>query len=115
LLSAKTRIVLVLLTGTLLGLSVSLGGSVVFQRHAQAAAKSAELPAEYLELLSHVLRRVRSEYVDPVDDRALVAGAIRGILSELDSHSRYLDVDEYEGIRIVTPRQFLDLLEGGTR
>jgi carboxyl-terminal processing protease len=103
LLAVKARTVLVLLVGTVLGLSVSFGGSVLSQRHAQAAARTtAEVPAEYVELLSHVLRRVRNEYVDDIDDDVLLANAIRGMLSELDPHSRYLDADEYEGIRIST-------------
>jgi carboxyl-terminal processing protease len=38
-----------------------------------------------------VFERVRSEYVDQVDDKTLMRGAIDGMLSSLDPHSSYLD------------------------
>jgi carboxyl-terminal processing protease len=45
---------------------------------------------------------VRNEYVDALDERRLVEGAIRGIVAELDEHSRFLDAAEYEDIRVAT-------------
>jgi carboxyl-terminal processing protease len=57
---------------------------------------------ENLELVADVLHRVRNEYVDALDERRLVEGAIRGIVAELDEHSRFLDAAEYEDIRVAT-------------
>jgi carboxyl-terminal processing protease len=101
--SSKVRSILVLGVGTVLGLTVALGVSVLSERYVrrQAAAASATSP-EYLALLGEVIERVRGEYVDQVDDRQLVEGAIRGIVEELDQHSRFLDSSEYEDIRIAT-------------
>jgi carboxyl-terminal processing protease len=48
------------------------------------------------------MERVRREYVDPNDDQRLIESAIRGVVNELDPHSRYLDSAEYEDIRITT-------------
>src|SRR5690606_32043900 len=49
-----------------------------------------------------VVERVRAEYVDTIDDERLVRSAIRGMLEELDAHSKYLDRTQYEEIRIST-------------
>jgi carboxyl-terminal processing protease len=57
---------------------------------------------ENLALLAEALGRVRREYVDAIDEDRLVADAINGMLEGLDRHSRYLDHDQYEDIRIAT-------------
>ena len=51
---------------------------------------------------NRVLDHVRREYVAVVDDKQLIDSAIHGIISELDSHSRYLSPTDYEEIRIST-------------
>ncbi|RKF19091.1 S41 family peptidase [Altericroceibacterium spongiae] len=38
-----------------------------------------------------VYQRIKSSYVEPVDDDTLIRGAIDGMLSSLDPHSSYLD------------------------
>jgi carboxyl-terminal processing protease len=101
--SLKVRSILVLVVGTVLGLTVSLGTNLIAQRKARHAEEiSAALPPQYQQLLSAVIERVRREYVDQIDDERLVEGAIRGIISELDQHSRFLDSTEYEDIKITT-------------
>jgi carboxyl-terminal processing protease len=45
---------------------------------------------------------VRQDYVDNIDDHALMESAIRGMVSALDPHSAFLDSDEYDEIRIST-------------
>ncbi|MBD3730006.1 MAG: S41 family peptidase [Sphingomonadales bacterium] len=45
---------------------------------------------EFAKLFA-VYQRVKASYVDPVDDKALVKGAINGMLASLDPHSAYLD------------------------
>jgi carboxyl-terminal processing protease len=69
-------------------------------RHPRAAAPTVSF--ESAELVAEVIDRVRREYVDRIDDRQLVEGAIRGIVKELDQHSSYLDPSQYEEIRIST-------------
>src|SRR3546814_17873663 len=39
---------------------------------------------------------VKEAYVEPVDDKALMDSAIRGLLLDLDPHSAYLDKDDAE-------------------
>ncbi|KQN31696.1 peptidase S41 [Sphingomonas sp. Leaf34] len=49
-----------------------------------------------------VFNRVKAEYVDKVDDKTLIKGAIQGMLSSLDPHSSYVDALDYENLRIMT-------------
>jgi carboxyl-terminal processing protease len=97
--SLKVRGLLAVGIGTLLGLSLSLGSSVLADRDAR---ESASLPWEQARLLAEVLERVKRDYVDDVDDERLIEAAIRGMVADLDPHSSYLDQEEYEEIRIST-------------
>ncbi len=94
----KARGALVLVLGIVLGLSFSLGGGVLAERD----APSKTLPWEDARLLAEVLERVKQEYVEPVEDHELMESAVRGMVTHLDSHSQFLDPDEYEEIRINT-------------
>jgi carboxyl-terminal processing protease len=92
----------VLVVGTVLGLTVALAASVLAQLRERTSVVAQTETDPYLELLTEVMERVRREYVDSIDERKLVEGAIKGILEELDEHSRFLDSSEYEDIRIAT-------------
>jgi carboxyl-terminal processing protease len=81
-----------------LGLTASLG-TVVF---ASRDADSDSLPWDDVRLLTEVLERVKQEYVEPVDDHRLMESAVRGMVTNLDPHSQFLDAEEYEEIRIST-------------
>ena len=98
----KIRSLPILLVGIVLGLSVALGADLLRQRQSlqEAAAGAARL--QDAEVLIEVLERIGREYVDVIDDSQLFESAIRGVLGELDSHSRYLAPDDYEDIRIST-------------
>ena len=52
-----------------------------------------------LSLFASVLRLVRRHYVEPMDERRLLRGAVRGMLAELDPHSSFLDSDALEVLR----------------
>ena len=98
----KIRSLPILLVGIVLGLSVALGADLLrqWQSLQEAAAGAARL--QDAEVLIEVLERIGREYVDVIDDSQLFESAIRGVLGELDSHSRYLAPDDYEDIRIST-------------
>ena len=100
--SLKVRSVLVLVVGTVLGLTVSLGSGLLGERQSTQEAAVASVRMQDVQLLAEVIERVRREYVDVVDDSQLIESAIRGMISELDSHSRYLGPEDYEEIRINT-------------
>ncbi len=61
---------------------------------------------EQLELFGDIFERVRSEYVEEVDDKALIEAAIDGMLRSLDPHSSFLSVDDAEDMRIRTRGEF---------
>lgn len=96
--SLTVRSVLILLVGTTLGFSLSVGSGVLAERETGKDV----LPWDDARLLAEVLERVREEYVEPVDDHALIESAVRGMVTNLDPHSQFLDTEEYEEIRIST-------------
>jgi carboxyl-terminal processing protease len=99
--SLRVRSVLVLVIGTVLGLTVSIGSSMLSERAARPARLD-PVDDEYLDLLAEAMQRVRREYVNQIDDQTLVENAIRGMLEGLDQHSSYLDSEQYEDIQIAT-------------
>jgi len=55
-----------------------------------------------LDQFMAVFERVRSEYVDKVDDATLIKGAIDGMLESLDPHSSYLDARDFKNMQSTT-------------
>jgi carboxyl-terminal processing protease len=55
-----------------------------------------------LDQFMNVFERVRSEYVDKVDDKTLIKGAIDGMLTSLDPHSSYLDARDFTNLKTQT-------------
>jgi len=96
--SFRAKSALILLLGGVLGIALSMGGGVLAER--DTARDS--LPWDDARLLAEVLERVKEEYVEPVADSDLIENAVRGMVTSLDSHSRFLDSEEYEEIRIST-------------
>lgn len=64
------------------------------------------LPLDELRTFSEVFGRIKSDYVESVDDRALLESAIRGMLSGLDPHSSYLNKEEYRDLQVGTTGEF---------
>lgn len=65
------------------------------QSAAAAAAGQAQLSLDDLRTFTDVFNQIRHNYVEPVDDHALLNSAIRGMLGDLDPHSAYLEVDQF--------------------
>ena len=68
---------------------------------AQVAAADTNTYKE-LETFMSVFERVRSNYVDKVDDHTLIKGAIDGMLAALDPHSAYEEGGEYSQLKATT-------------
>jgi carboxyl-terminal processing protease len=97
------RGMLAALVGVALGVAFSHGSpGVPASRDAGADA----LAAEDTRLLAEVLERVRREYVDRIDEEALVEAAIRGVIADLDPHSAFLGPAEFSDIRISTSGRY---------
>ena len=90
---------LVLVVGTVLGLSLSFGGEFIARL---SAVEEEDLSWEQARLFAEVMDRIKEDYVEPINDRELMESAIRGMVADLDAHSQYLDADEYQDIRIST-------------
>ncbi len=97
--SLKVRAVLVVVIGLVMGFSLSFGGGLIGN---DRAPDKEELAWEQARLFAEVLERVKRDYVEPIDDAELLESAIRGMVSDLDAHSQYLDASEYRDIRIST-------------
>lgn len=77
--------------------------------HPASAAPATDrpgLPLEELRAFAEVLDRIRSAYVEEVDDRTLLENAIVGMLSRLDPHSSYLDEEAYRSLQEATSGEF---------
>jgi carboxyl-terminal processing protease len=57
---------------------------------------------QQLDQLMNVFEKVRREYVDKVDDKTLIQGAINGMLESLDPHSSYLDARDFTNLKTQT-------------
>jgi carboxyl-terminal processing protease len=88
------------LSGTLLGLSLAIGHSVY------ALKDDDQIPYADLQAFTEVFSRVKSDYVEAVDDKKLIEDAIRGMLNGLDPHSSYLNTSEFSDLKIGTTGQF---------
>ena len=95
----RTRAILVVVVGTVMGLSLSLSGGLLASRQ-QPEPDAADV--DQARVLAEVMARVKRDYVDSVDDSVLLENAIRGMVGDLDPHSQFLDADEYRDIRIST-------------
>jgi len=89
------------LLGTILGASLTLGQGVWATRNADHS-----LPLEQMRTFTDVFSRIKSDYVEEVSDEELLEYAIRGMLNGLDPHSAYLNTEEFNELRIGTTGEF---------
>jgi len=59
-------------------------------------AEAAKVPLDEIRRYVTVFNAIRQAYVDPVNDRELMASAVRGLLFDLDPHSAYLEKADAE-------------------
>lgn len=102
--SNQYKTVLVLVFGIFVGVSVSLTSSVMAEK--KMTPESTGLPLNELRNFSDIFARIKTDYVEDVDDKTLLEHAIRGMLSGLDPHSTYLNPDEYKELKIGTTGKF---------
>ncbi|MEL7013560.1 MAG: S41 family peptidase [Pseudomonadota bacterium] len=72
---------------------------------AQEAEKSTNV-YEQLDLFGDIFERIRSQYVEEVDEGELIDAAINGMLTSLDPHSSYLSPDDAADMRVQTRGEF---------
>ena len=99
----QTRYTLFLVLGVTLGIAIALGHGVMATRDAN---NQQALPLNELRTFVEILNRVKTDYVEPVDDETLLENSIRGMLDGLDPHSAYLSPEEFKEIAISTSGKF---------
>src|SRR5688572_6989543 len=97
----KLRSIGLMLVGAVAGVLISLN----FQAIADRAARS-PLPIEELRAFTEVFGAIKSNYVEPVEDKRLITEAINGMLTGLDPHSAYLDAEAFKELQVGTQGQF---------
>jgi carboxyl-terminal processing protease len=77
--------------------AIALTAMVATSAGAQSAAK--EDPLKEMDEFIAVYKRVKASYVDKVDDKQLMEGAIQGMLNTLDPHSAFLDKSDFQSLQ----------------
>ena len=72
-----------------------------------ARGAMAPLPLEEIQQLSAVFGLIKTDYVEPVDDKKLITDAIAGMVSSLDPHSQYFDKKSFKEFREGTTGRFV--------
>ena len=96
-----TRSITYLLLGGAIGVSLAIGQGVFAER-----SGTGTLPLDDLRTFTEVFARIKNDYVEPIEDTALLENAIRGMLSGLDPHSAYLVPDDYQELQAGTSGEF---------
>ena len=87
-------------------LSLPLAAAEAPESEAELSAPEKTLPLDELRLFTEVFQRIKSSYVEPVDDAKLLEDALRGMIAGLDPHSAYLEPSEFESLQAHTSGEF---------
>jgi carboxyl-terminal processing protease len=94
----------------LAGIGGAVAGAVVSTQFAapilaQEADKEQSV-YEQLDLFGDIFERIRTSYVEEVEDGELIESAINGMLTHLDPHSSYLPPGDFDDMRVQTKGEF---------
>ncbi|HNH90149.1 MAG TPA: S41 family peptidase, partial [Thiobacillaceae bacterium] len=90
----------------LIGIGVVFGAALTLNYSAVAEREPEPLPIEDLRAFSEIFGKIKSDYVEPVEDKKLITEAINGMLSGLDPHSAYLDNEAFKELQVGTQGEF---------
>ena len=91
------------------GFGLSLGVMTALQFAAPVLAQSSNERSsvyEQLDLFGDIFERIRSQYVEEVDEAELIEAAINGMLTSLDPHSSYMSPKAAADMRVQTRGEF---------
>lgn len=94
------------LAGTMAGLLIGVTTSISLNVFAFKQNIENSPPLNELQQFSEVYSRIKDNYVEDVEDKDLMTNAIRGMLSNLDPHSSYLDEEEFKELQVGTSGEF---------
>src|SRR5262245_20563713 len=90
-----------MIVGAVAGVLVSLNFQAIADRTTRTS-----LPLEELRSFTEVFGAIKTNYVEPVEDKKLITEAINGMLTGLDPHSAYLDAEAFRELQVGTQGQF---------
>ena len=90
-----------------LSIGVLAGALTTISLQTVARGNMTPLPLEELQQLAAVFSMIKSDYVEPVDEKKLITDAISGMVSSLDPHSQYFDKKSYKEFREGTTGKFV--------
>lgn len=90
-----------ILSGAIIGILISINLPVFADK-----TKSTNLPIDELRTFAEVFGKIKSDYVEPVEDKKLINEALNGMLSGLDPHSTFLDKDNFKDLQQGTSGEF---------
>ena len=96
-----TRTISWALLGGAIGVFLATGQGVFADRNGEGT-----LPLEDLRTFTEVFAKIKNDFVEPVEDTALLENAIRGMLAGLDPHSAYLVPTDYQELQEGTSGEF---------
>ncbi len=90
-----------------ISIGVVAGALTTVSLQTVARGTLAPLPLEELQQLAAVFGMVKSDYVEPVDEKKLITDAISGMVASLDPHSQYFDKKSFKEFREGTSGRFV--------
>ena len=87
--------------GAVLGVTLSLNYPAVAEKETKP-----QLPLDELRTFAEVYGKIKSDYVETVEDKKLINEAINGMLTGLDPHSSFLDVEGFKDLQAGTQGEF---------
>ena len=90
-----------------IALGVVAGALTTVSLQTVARSALAPLPLEELQQLAAVFGMIKSDYVEPVDEKKLITDAISGMVSALDPHSQYFDKKSFKEFKEGTSGKFV--------
>lgn len=92
--------------GFSVGVVIAGSASVLADKNKASETTPNGLPLNELRAFAEVFERIGKDYVETVDDKALLENAIDGMLSNLDPHSAYLKPDSFKDMEESTKGEF---------
>ncbi len=96
----------ILFAGMLIGIGLTIGNGVIAKRTTTVSPTNATLPLNELRAFTDIYIKIKNTYVTEIDDKKLFEYAIRGMLSGLDPHSSYLDMNDFRELQTSTTGEF---------
>jgi len=87
--------------GAIIGVLISLNLPVFADK-----AEKNNLPVDELRTFAEVFGKIKSDYVEPVEDKKLINEALNGMLTGLDPHSSFLNTEDFKDLNQATQGEF---------